>query len=47
MRNFGVNTMSQTENSLIPFAPTDKGNDQFDKAGQLILNLLHKADCMP
>ena len=35
--------MSQTDNSVIPFAPTDKGNDQLDKAGQSILNLLHKA----
>ena len=35
--------MSQTENSVVPFAPTDKGNDQLDKAGQSILNLLHKA----
>ena len=35
--------MSQTEKSVIPFAPPDKGNDQLDKAGQSILNLLHKA----
>ena len=35
--------MSQTDNSVIPFAPTDKGNDQLDKAGNSILNLLHKA----
>ena len=35
--------MSQTDNSVIPFAPTDKGNDQLDKAGQSILNLLQKA----
>ena len=35
--------MSQTEKSVIPFAPMDKGNDQLDKAGQSILNLLHKA----
>jgi predicted ribosome quality control (RQC) complex YloA/Tae2 family protein len=34
--------MSQTEKSVIPFAPTNKGNDQLDKAGQSILNLLHK-----
>ena len=35
--------MSQTEKSVIPFAPMEKGNDQLDKAGQSILNLLHKA----
>jgi predicted nucleic acid-binding Zn-ribbon protein len=35
--------MSQTDNSVIPFAPTDRGNDQLDKAGQSVLNLLHKA----
>ena len=37
--------MSQTENPLVPFAPTDKGNggDQLDEAGESILNLLHKA----
>ena len=40
--------MSQTENAVVPFAPTDKGTssnggDQLDKAGQSILNLLHKA----
>jgi hypothetical protein len=35
--------VSLTEKSVIPFAPTDKGNDQLDKAGQSILNLLHKA----
>jgi hypothetical protein len=40
--------MSQTENPVVPFAPTDKGTssnggDQLDKAGQSILNLLHKA----
>jgi hypothetical protein len=35
-------TMSQTH-SVIPFAPTDKGNDQLDKAGQSILQLLHNA----
>ena len=35
--------MSQTEKSVIPFAPTDKGNDQLDKAGHSILNLLHQA----
>ena len=35
--------MSQTEKTIIPFAPSDKGNDQLDKAGQSILNLLHKA----
>ena len=31
--------------SLVPFAPTNKGNggDQLDKAGQSILNLLHQA----
>jgi hypothetical protein len=44
---WGVN-MSQTENPVVPFAPTDKstsfnGGDQLDKAGQSILNLLHKA----
>ena len=35
--------MSRTENSVIPFAATDKGNDQLDKAGHSILNLLHRA----
>src|SRR6516164_4849097 len=35
--------MSQINNSVIPFAPTDKGNDQLDKAGHSILNLLQKA----
>ena len=40
--------MSQTENAVVPFAPTDKGTssnggDQLDKAGHSILNLLHKA----
>jgi precorrin-2 methylase len=35
--------MSQTEKSVVPFAPTDKGNNQLDKAGESILNLLHKA----
>ena len=35
--------MSQTENSVIPFAATGQGNDQLDKAGQSILNLLQKA----
>jgi hypothetical protein len=35
--------MSRTENSVIPFAATDKGNDQLDKAGHSILNLLHQA----
>ena len=35
--------MSQTDNSVIPFAPTDKSNDQLDKAGHSILNLLQKA----
>ena len=41
---WGVN-MSQTENSLVPFASRDKGNggDQLDKAGQSILNLLQEA----
>jgi hypothetical protein len=39
----GVSHMSQTEKTIIPFAPSDKGNDQLDKAGQSILNLLHKA----
>jgi len=41
---WGVN-MSQTENSLVPFAPRDKGNggDQLDEAGQSILNLLQEA----
>jgi hypothetical protein len=34
--------MSQIEKSVIPFAPPDKGNDQLDKAGHSILNLLHK-----
>jgi hypothetical protein len=36
-------TMSRTDNSVIPFAPTGKGNEQLDKAGQSILQLLHKA----
>jgi septal ring factor EnvC (AmiA/AmiB activator) len=31
--------MSQTENSVVPFAPTD----DLDKAGESILKLLHKA----
>ena len=40
--------MSQTENPVVPFAPTDKGtssngDDRLDKAGQSILHLLHKA----
>jgi hypothetical protein len=35
--------MSQTDNSVIPFASTEKGNEQLDKAGQSILNLLQKA----
>ena len=35
--------MSQTGKTVIPFAPLDKGDDQLDKAGQSILNLLHKA----
>jgi hypothetical protein len=35
--------MSQTEKSVLPFAPINKGDDQLDKAGQSILNLLHKA----
>jgi replicative DNA helicase len=37
--------MSQTDNPVVPFAPTDKGNggDQLDKAGHSILNLLHQA----
>ena len=44
---WGVN-MSQTENPVVPFAPTDKGtssngDDRLDKAGQSILHLLHKA----
>jgi hypothetical protein len=39
----GVSHMSQTEKSVIPFAPPDKDNNQLDKAGQSILNLLHKA----
>jgi hypothetical protein len=41
---WGVN-MSEIENPVVPFAPTNKGNggDQLDKAGQSILNLLHKA----
>jgi hypothetical protein len=34
--------MSQTENSVVPFAPMDKG-DGLDKAGESILKLLHKA----
>ena len=34
--------MSRTENSVIPFAPTEKGSD-LDKAGESILKLLHKA----
>ena len=48
IRNFGGVNMSQTENAVVPFAPTDKGTssnggDQLDKAGQSILHLLHKA----
>jgi hypothetical protein len=39
----GVLHMSQIEKSVIPFAPPDKDNNQLDKAGQSILNLLHKA----
>jgi hypothetical protein len=39
----GVSHMSQTGKTVIPFAPLDKGDDQLDKAGQSILNLLHKA----
>ena len=37
--------MSEIENPVVPFAPTNKGNggDQLDKAGQSILHLLHKA----
>ena len=44
LKLWGVN-MSQTENSLVPFASRDKGNggDQLDKAGQSILNLLQEA----
>jgi hypothetical protein len=34
--------MSQTKNSVIPFAPTDKGGE-LDKAGESIIKLLHKA----
>jgi hypothetical protein len=39
---------AQTENPVVPFAPTDKGtssngDDRLDKAGQSILHLLHKA----
>src|SRR5215471_18812407 len=43
--SFGGVNMSQTENSLVPFAPRDKGNggDQLDEAGQSILNLLQEA----
>jgi predicted ribosome quality control (RQC) complex YloA/Tae2 family protein len=35
--------MSQTEKSVIPFAPPEKDDNQLDKAGKSILNLLHKA----
>ena len=37
--------MSEIENPVVPFAPTNKGNggDQLDKTGQSILNLLHQA----
>jgi hypothetical protein len=43
-----MNGGAQTENPVVPFAPTDKGTssnggDQLDKAGQSILHLLHKA----
>jgi molecular chaperone GrpE (heat shock protein) len=43
-----MNGDAQTENPVVPFAPTDKGTnsnggDQLDKAGQSILHLLHKA----
>ena len=35
--------MSRTDVSVIPFAPTGKGNGQLDEAGHSILNLLQKA----
>jgi molecular chaperone GrpE (heat shock protein) len=48
MRDPSVNGDAQVEESVIPFAPTQKGTapnggDQLDKAGQSILRLLHKA----
>jgi hypothetical protein len=41
----GVSHMSQIEKTVIPFAPSasSRSGDQLDKAGQSILNLLHKA----
>jgi hypothetical protein len=35
--------MSQTDKSVVAFAPTDRGNDPLDKAGQSILSLLQQA----
>ena len=48
MRDPSVNGDAQVEESVIPFAPTQRGSgpndgDQLDKAGQSILRLLHKA----
>ena len=48
MRDPTVNGAAQIESSVVPYAPTTKGNgsdsnDQLDKAGQSILRLLHKA----
>jgi hypothetical protein len=48
MRDPSVNGDAQVEESVVPFAPTQKGTasnggDQLDKAGQSILRLLHKA----
>ena len=48
MRDPTVNGEAQVEESVIPFAPTQKGagsnsGDQLDKAGQSILRLLQKA----
>ncbi len=35
--------MSQTQNAVLPFAAMDQGDDQLDKAGHSILDLLRKA----
>jgi molecular chaperone GrpE (heat shock protein) len=48
MRDPSVNGDAQVEESVVPFAPAQKGTtpnggDQLDKAGQSILRLLHKA----
>jgi hypothetical protein len=48
MRDPTVNGGAHVEESVVPFAPTQRGagpngGDQLDKAGQSILRLLHKA----